>query len=691
MQIKELESYKFYTEIGLSHEQATVLSTITYGRYDTKELVDIYNKSKDRHNGLTLCESISKVIKEDNNENDLYSIIERYKKYNGIKVKDETERGGLFSGLFGAPRVKTKSVGFASSVSSFSNAPSFGGNVGLSCNTPSQNNVDSFDEEFEADAFCCNSADVYCDSMLCEDVEYDCDDDDDCFECEAEYSTESFGSSGGFGGSSVNRAMLSSCIPVNNSQAIKQIANALRTDKYEHINEKGFKNVLNNPTSTFRTTCNRASIDILNNTNRFGYLSIEKSMVKPEEILNYFDYEIDSGVGKKFSIHAEMCDKPNSKNKLLFVGIKGEEKIPSKQNIVILLDVSGSMSGQEQETQATIMAIVSKLNTGDKLSLITYSDDDTVVIDDITIGNNSIDFIIERLLQIEITGCTYGSKGLNSAYSIIHKNYDKDGINRIVLITDGDFNFGDCDTDSVERLILEKKKTGAFLSLVGVGSINYNDELMNTLAKNGNGSYAYVSNFSTVKENIDIGYKKLIFSIAKDVKAQIEFNPKYVKEYRLIGYENREISHEDFSNDKVIAEPFGSGAQAVAIYEIVPNNLDSKTDKGLKYQTVNTVESDELCTVSIRYKEVDFAEYDENASSKLIEKSFKLSSIEKSEMTFNTKLAYIIYIVSEHLRNSEFVDSIDIEIAKKCLKELLESKNKEMVEFKIKMLQELLK
>ena len=236
---------------------------------------------------------------------------------------------------------------------------------------------------------------------------------------------------------------------------------------------------------------------------------------------------------------------------------------------------------------------------------------------------------------------------------------------------------------------MEKKKTGAFLSLVGVGSINYNDELMNTLAKNGNGSYAYVSSFDTIKENIDIGYGKLMFSIAKDVKAQIEFNPKYVKEYRLIGYENREISHEDFANDKVIAEPFGSGAQAVAIYEIVPN-LDNKTDKDLKYQTVNTVESDDICTVSIRYKEVDFTEYDENLSSKLIEKSFKWNDIEKSEMEFNLKLAYIIYITSEYLRKSKFIDDIDVAIANKYLNELLKDKSKDTISFKLNMIQHLL-
>ena len=284
---------------------------------------------------------------------------------------------------------------------------------------------------------------MYCEGYF-EDSE-ECFEDIANFECDASYSAVNFEHS------SVSSAAMNHS-PMNHS--IKQLVNAIRSDKYEHINEKGFKNVLNNPTSTFRTTCNRASIDIINSANR--YFTIDKSMVKPEEILNYFNYEIVSPDKEKFSIHAEICDKPNSKNKILFIGIKGSEKIPSKQNVVVLLDVSGSMTGRETETQATIMTIVSKLNMGDKFSLITYSDDDTVVIDDITISENSVDFIIERLLQITIDGCTFGSKGLNSAYDLIHRNYDKDGINRIVLITDGDFNFGDCSTDSVEKLILEK-------------------------------------------------------------------------------------------------------------------------------------------------------------------------------------------------------------------------------------------
>ena len=368
---------------------------------------------------------------------------------------------------------------------------------------------------------------------------------------------------------------------------------------------------------------------------------------------------------EKFTIHAELVDKPFSKNKMMYVGIKGNEKIPERQNVVILLDVSGSMAGYQKHVQSAIITLVSKLDIGDKLSLITYSSDDHVVIDDITVNENTMDYVIERLLTVDIYGGTWGSKGLNTAYERIEKNKINDGINRVAIITDGDFNFGDCSTDSIEKLILEKKKTGAYLSVIGTGSLNTNDTLMNTLAKNGNGNYCYISCLEDVNENINKKYNNLMFTIAKDVKAQIEFNPKYVKSYRLIGYENREISHEDFKNDKVIAEPFGSGAHAIAIYELEMTD-DNEIKSDLKYQKPVVIDSNNLCTISIRYKELD------EDTSKEISRDIKY---EVSCMTDDSKLAYIIYILGEKFRDSEFITSKDIRSAEVMLEDLKETSN----------------
>lgn len=438
----------------------------------------------------------------------------------------------------------------------------------------------------------------------------------------------------------------------------------IRYDKYEHIDEKGFRNTLVNPTSTFRTTCNNASFDIIKaNLNR-GY-KIDKSMVRIEELLNYFNYELDKPNKEKFGIETKLFNKPLSNNKMLYVGVQGKDIIPQRQNIVILLDISGSMSGEEEHVQSAIITIASKLSTGDKLSLVTYSSKDSIDIKDITINESSMDYIIEKVLAIKIFGCTYGSKGLNTAYELISKNMIKDGINRVVIITDGDFNFGDCSTDSIEKLILDKKKTGAYISVIGTGLINTNDELMNTLAKNGNGNYCYIKSIDDVKENIYRHYNKIMFTIAKDVKAQIEFNPKYVESYRLIGYENRELNHDDFKNDSIIAEPYGCGAQCNAIYEIVIKNCNNE-ENGLRYQNTIIKESDELCTVSIRYKDI------ESDTIKQVDKSIKYKV---DKLNTNTKLAYLIYIIGEKLRNSTYINNNDIDFAKKIINELKDDTN----------------
>ena len=302
-----------------------------------------------------------------------------------------------------------------------------------------------------------------------------------------------------------------------------------RYDKYQQIEEKWFLNVLSHPTSTFRTNCNTASLDNIKANIREWY-SIEKSMVRAEELLNYFNYDLeDVKKWKKFWITVKMWDKPNSDNKMVLVWIKWENVVPTKQNIVFLLDVSGSMSGREEQMQLTLMTFIAKLNKWDKFSLITYSSNDTTIIDDITFDKSQIDSIIERILTIEIIWCTYGSWALNSAYDLIKSNKIEDWINRVVIMTDWDFNFWDCSIDSVEKLILEKKKTWAYLSVIGTWTWNTNDELMETLAKNGNWNYCIVNDLEDVKENVYNKYNKLMYTIATDVKAQIEFNPKYIR------------------------------------------------------------------------------------------------------------------------------------------------------------------
>lgn len=443
-------------------------------------------------------------------------------------------------------------------------------------------------------------------------------------------------------GKVVSKSLLSNSM-FNGSSPIE----AIRTDSYEIIEEKGFLSPLTSPTSTFRMTCNTASMGVLKNAMKNG-LPINKDMVRIEEMLNYFKYSLSKPTDRMFNINTEMCSKPDSNNKLLFIGVQGKRYVPTRQNIAFLLDVSGSMTGNVDATQLAFFTVLSKLKDNDILSLITYSsNDETIYEGKILNKEKDVDAIIERFLKINIYGCTNGSAGMETAYRIAKENYISNGVNRVILITDGDLNFGLTENNQLEKFISEKKETGVFLSVLGTGLGNYKDSKLEVLAKNGNGNYFVVNGIEDVQENIYNKYASLVFTIAKDVKAQVEFNPKFVKNYRLIGYENRELNHEDFKDDTVISEPFGSGSYAVALYEL--EMADGTEHSDLRYQKPIYTDSENLCTVSVRYKEPDGDE-----SHQL----FVNVKNKEGIMTKNLKLAYSIYAVGEKFRDSKYCPDI---------------------------------
>lgn len=450
--------------------------------------------------------------------------------------------------------------------------------------------------------------------------------------------------------------------PTVRKKNIMDVAGALgfATDEYESIEEKDARNTLAEPTSTFRMTTNTASAGVILNQLRNGR-RIDKSMVRIEEMLNYFRYDSKVPEKEMFNIACEMMDANNDK-KYLYINVQGREEIKEKQNIIILLDVSGSMSGNTDQTQAMIATIISKLGNGDKLSIITYSDDDIIELEAFTV-NGAEDRIraLEKLLSIEITGCTYGSKGIESAYNIGKKNFIEGGNNQVILITDGDLNFGITDKGGLEELIERKKKENLFLSVIGTGLWNYKDDKLEVLAKHGNGVYRTVNNLADVKKSIDEEYSSLVNIIAKDVKAQVEFNPAVVESYRLLGFENRTLSREDFTNDKVISEPFGSGGYGVAVYELKMKTDEKDLDSGLKYSKLTATESKEAGTVKVRYKEPL-----ENVSHELE----KVIETADASYTDNLRLAFIVYVCAEKLRGSDKISAEEIELAKKLYKEL---------------------
>jgi len=438
---------------------------------------------------------------------------------------------------------------------------------------------------------------------------------------------------------------------------LKQMAENLSSDSYAQIEEKDAKGTFTAPTSTFRMTTTTASMGVVMNQIRNGR-RIEMDQVRIEEVLNYFDYDVKAPEKDVFAITTEVLEKSNEK-KLLYINAQAKHEMKEHQNIILLLDVSGSMGDNAEVTQMAIATIVSKLKPGDIFSLVTYSSKDETVLKNYAIRNESDkDYLMGKLLSIEINGCTYGSAGIETAYEIGKKNYDEAWNNQVILITDGDLNFGITDKGGLEDLIEEKKKENLFLSVIGTGLWNYQDEKLEVLAKHGNGTYCVVNDLDDVDESVNRHYESLTNIVAKDVKAQVEFNPKFVKEYRLLGYENRELNHEEFKNDKVISEPYGSGGHGVALYELTMGEADNSD---LKYQTAVVGDSDELCTVKIRYKEPLADESHE------IEQAVKVGESDHK----NAELAYLLYCVSEKLRESDKLDEADEEF----LKEALEKKD----------------
>lgn len=421
---------------------------------------------------------------------------------------------------------------------------------------------------------------------------------------------------------------------------------ALATDSYEDIEEKDAKSILAAPTSTFRMTTSNASMGIIFNQLRNGR-SLDMSQIRIEELLNAFEFDARYPDGQKLRISTELMPKGENKE-LLYINVQAAKEEKEHQNIVLLLDVSGSMCSNDEVTQEAIATIFSKLKVGDIISLVTYSDTDHTVIDGYTIKSDTDkELLMGVLMGIEIDGCTYGSAGIMTAYELGKKHYHDGWNNQIILITDGDLNFGLTGKHELKDLIEEKKKTGLFLSVVGTGLYNYKDDKLETLSKHGNGTYCVVNSLPDVDEFINKRYVSLTNIIAKDVKAQVEFNPRFVKSYRLLGYENRELAHEDFANDAVISEPYGSGGHGIALYEIERSTGELNSD--LKYMRHTVVDSEELGTIRIRYKEP------------LEEKSKEIEYVFYDTETgiANAKLAYLVYCIAERDRLSEKMDDND--------------------------------
>ena len=396
------------------------------------------------------------------------------------------------------------------------------------------------------------------------------------------------------------------------------------TEEYATIHENGFRKVLDKPLSTFSIDVDAASYSNMRRFINNGQLP-PKDAVRVEEMINYFNYSYKNPVGNDpFSIETEVAKAPwNEEHLIVHLGLQGRkiamDDLPAS-NIVFLLDVSGSMSAHNKLPllKSAFKLLANELRPQDKVSIVVYAGAAGLVLPP-TDGNDK-GKIMKALDNLQAGGSTAGGAGIKLAYQIAKENYVDGGNNRVVLATDGDFNVGVSSNAGMERLIEEKRNEGVFLTVLGFGMGNYKDSKMETLADKGNGNYAYIDTMKEAKKVLVNEFGGTMFTIAKDVKIQVEFNPAQVQSYRLIGYENRKLNDEDFNDDKKDAGELGSGHTVTALYEIIPAGVKSefvKTIDPLKYQAngpKTLVNSDELLTVKFRYKEP------EGQQSKLISK-----------------------------------------------------------------------
>ncbi len=385
-------------------------------------------------------------------------------------------------------------------------------------------------------------------------------------------------------------------------------------EEYARIVESDFLSVKQNPFSTFSIDVDTAAYS---NMRRFFEQSAlpPADSIRTEELVNYFKYDYaQPKAGSPFAINIEVGDCPWAPgHKLAHLGLQGkqiEEANLPPSNIVFLIDVSGSMSDPDKLPllKQSFAMLVEKLRPQDRVSIVTYAGSSGLVLPS-TPGDQKRK-ILDSLQQLESGGGTAGAEGIVLAYDVAMKNFIKNGNNRVVLATDGDFNVGVSNDADLEKMIVEKRNSGVFLTVIGFGGGNLKDERMETLADKGNGNHAYIDSLMEAKKVLVNEFGGTMFTIAKDVKLQVEFNPLLVKGYRLIGYENRMLATEDFNDDKKDAGELGSGHHVTALYELVPTDAKESVRDNVdpsRYQKLYWVggvpKNDELMCVKLRYKE----------------------------------------------------------------------------------------
>ena len=446
---------------------------------------------------------------------------------------------------------------------------------------------------------------------------------------------------------------------IQNSQLrIRGVATHLppQRESYNQIEENIFKNANTTPLSTFSIDVDKASYSNVRRMINNGQ-KVLKDAVKIEEMVNYFNYDYAQPTGEHpFAIHTAVAETPwNSETQLVKIALQGKtiplDDVPAS-NLVFLLDVSGSMNSQNKLPllKSAFKLLTAQLREEDKVAIVVYAGAAGVVLPS-TKGSDK-KAIFEAIDNLSAGGSTAGGEGIELAYKIAQENFIENGNNRVILATDGDFNVGASSDRAMGDLIEEKRDTGIFLTALGFGMGNYQDSKLETLAQKGNGNHAYIDTMQEAKRVLGTEFGGTIYTIAKDVKIQVEFNPAKVQAYRLIGYENRLLNDEDFNDDKKDAGELGSGHTVTALYEIIPTGINSKYLKDiddLKYSDRKLKSSsEELLTVKFRYQKP------EGSKSILITKSLK-DEVEPMDADF--KFASAVALFGMQLRESEFTNN----------------------------------
>jgi Ca-activated chloride channel family protein len=427
-------------------------------------------------------------------------------------------------------------------------------------------------------------------------------------------------------------------------------------DTYATIQENAFRAVAKEPLSTFSLDVDNASYS---NVRRFlneGQLP-PRDAVRVEEMLNYFHYQLPAPPASSpdpVRISAELSECPWAPgHQLARIGIQARKietaKLPPA-NLVFLVDVSGSMMGEDRLplVQAGLKLLVQQLRPQDHVALVAYAGAAGLVLPP-TAGSQP-QVILDAIDQLTAGGSTAGGAGLRLAYSVAGQFFKKEGNNRVILATDGDFNVGESSDAAMEQFIVQQRETGVFLTVLGCGRGNLRDSRMELLADKGNGNYAYLDNLDEARRTLVAQFGGTLFTVAKDVKLQIEFNPARVADYRLIGYENRLLANEDFNNDRKDAGELGAGHTVTALYELVPVGTEKPLIDPLRYQLPQTKAGSaaaEVLTVKLRYKEP------QGSTSKLLAQPLAGAAVAINQASADQQFAAAVAEFGLLLRQSE--------------------------------------